>query len=80
MATNKNDGIAHVFESKDGTVRKKSRFILGFSAVTVVGDRQLALVSPSVAELEIAWLDIAGFPLDKEKVQRVGIVCQRLIV
>ena len=73
------DGIATAFASKDGTVRKKSRFILGVSAVAFIGGRQFAIVAPDISALEIAWLDALKYPIDKTRVQKVGLVAQEKI-
>ena len=70
------DGIATSFGHKDGFVRKKSRFILGFSAVTSIGGRQFCIVAPTLAGLEIAWLDAVKYPLNKYKVQKIAITAQ----
>lgn len=78
-ATSTDGAIATAFAAKDGTVRKKSRFILGVSAVANIGGRQFAIVAPSVYALEMAWLDAVKRPLDKSRVQQVGLVAQEKI-
>lgn len=77
--TVKKGWVATAFKHKDGTVRKKSRFVLGVSAVANIGGRQFAIVAASVEELEIAWLDAVKYPLEKSRVQKVGLVAQEKI-
>ena len=72
-------GIATQFSFKDGTLRMKTRFVLGFSAVANIGGRQFAIVAPTIEGLETAWLDAVKYPLEKSKVQKVGLVAQERI-
>lgn len=71
--------FADAFMSKDGTVRRKARFILGFSAVAFIGGRQFAIVAPTLEGLEAAWLDAVQYPMEKNKVQRVAICAQEKV-
>jgi hypothetical protein len=70
---------ADAFAVKDGFVRRKSRFILGFSAVAYIGGRQFCIVAPTIDALEIAWLDAVKYPLEKSKVQKVAIAAQEKV-